>query len=102
MPPSFEAIYPQAREESSWYLTISPGCSRQGNQNLRAQRCGHRAQDDRRVVLRESPHLLRSGWSLSGENQCLVNGEVYVPLSFQNQSLVIHGQIRSVALWQAL
>ena len=71
-----------------------------------------KAEDDRLVVLKERVtfsdvvsqpilsfgHLLRSGWSISGEERCLVNGEVKVPIDLQNQSLVVQGQIRNVAL----
>ena len=71
-----------------------------------------KSEDDRMVILKERVtfsdvvaqpilsfcHLLRSGWSICGEEQCLVNGEVKTPLSFQNQSLVVHGQVRAVAL----
>ena len=71
-----------------------------------------KAEDDRLVVLKERVtfsdvvsqpilsfgHLLRSGWSISGEERCLVNGEVKVPIDLQNQSLVVQGQSRNVAL----
>ena len=71
-----------------------------------------KAEDDRLMVLKERVtvsdvvsqpilsfgHLLRSGWSISGEERCLVNGEVKVPIDLQNQSLVVQGQIRNVAL----
>ena len=33
--------------------------------------------------------LMRSGWSIDGQRQCLRNGSLEVPLAFQNQSLVV-------------
>lgn len=41
--------------------------------------------------------LMRSGWSIDGQIQCLCNGSLEVPLSFQNQSLVVDASIRVIA-----
>ena len=40
--------------------------------------------------------LMRSGWSIDGQRQCLRNGSLEVPLAFQNQSLVVDASIRVV------
>ena len=41
-------------------------------------------------------HLLRNGWGIDADRQALVNNSagVQVPVTFQNQSIVVHGSIR--------
>ena len=41
--------------------------------------------------------LMRSGWSIDGQRQCLRNGSLEVPLAFQNQSLVVEASVRVIA-----
>ena len=41
--------------------------------------------------------LMRRGWSIDGQRQCLRNGNLEVPLAFQNQSLVVEASVRVVA-----
>ena len=40
--------------------------------------------------------LMRSGWSIDGQRQCLRNGSLEVPLAFQNRSLVVDASIRVI------
>ena len=37
--------------------------------------------------------LMRGGWSIDGQRQCLRNGSLEVPLAFQNQSLVVEASV---------
>ena len=40
--------------------------------------------------------LMRSGWSIDGQKECLKNGNLEAPLAFQNQSLVVDASIRVI------
>ena len=67
-------------------------------------------EDDREVVLKERVtfsdvvaqpilsfgHLLRVGWSIDAKEHCMYNGNVRVPLTFQNNSLVVKGYTRTL------
>ena len=39
---------------------------------------------------------MRAGWSIDGVDECLKNGDVEVPLNYQNQSLVVQGSVRMI------
>ena len=68
------------------------------------------ADDNREVILKERVtfsdvvaqpilsfgHLLRAGWSIDAKEHCMYNGSVRVPLTFQNNSLVVRGFIRTL------
>ena len=89
----------------------------QDAQGTRIQTYGHKdidivldSSDGRKVVLRERVtfsdgvsqpiisigRLMKAGWSLDGVGERLRNGQVEVPLMFQNRSLVVKGYIRTV------
>ena len=40
--------------------------------------------------------LMKSGWLIDGQRQCLRNGSLEVPLAFQNQSLVVEASVRVI------
>ena len=84
----------------------------QDAQGTQIKTFGHRdvsitlqAEDDREVILKERVtfsdvvaqpilsfgHLLRAGWSIDAKEHCMYNGSVRVPLTFQNNSLVVKG-----------
>ena len=68
------------------------------------------AKDGREVIIKERVtfsdvvsqpilsygRLLRTGWSIDGDTQCLKHDEIEVPLAFQNQSLVVRAAIRMI------
>ena len=72
------------------------------------------SRDGRKVILKERVtfcdvvkqpilsfgRLMRAGWSIDGMDECLKNGDVEVPLNYQNQSLVVQGSAR-ISLSQA-
>ena len=39
--------------------------------------------------------LMKSGWSLDASSMCLTHGELEVPLTFQNQSLVVDAYLNT-------
>ena len=39
---------------------------------------------------------MRAGWSIDGLDECLKNGNIEVPLNYQNQSLVVQGSVRVI------
>ena len=41
--------------------------------------------------------LMKSGWSLDANSMCLTHRELEVPLTFQNQSLVVDAYIRTIS-----
>ena len=41
--------------------------------------------------------MMQSGWGIDGVEQCLVNGDVRIPVELQNQSVVVHEQIRKIS-----
>ena len=38
---------------------------------------------------------MKSGWSLDASSMCLTHGELEVPLTFQNQSLVVDAYLNT-------
>ena len=46
--------------------------------------------------------LMRSGWSLDANSMCLTHGELEVPLTFQNQSLVVDACVRTISKPQVI
>ena len=41
--------------------------------------------------------MMQSGWGIDEVEQCLVNGDIRIPVELQNQCVVVQGQIRKIS-----